>query len=117
MSGDEILSTEQVDVAMWHVARERDAGNISYPLYKRLARLGAGHEALRAERDVVQSVAERYMGGWEDVVPDEDGSEYQWILEWGVETVEGEPVTDKRQDVEPMTPEQVEWFRAREHRR
>jgi hypothetical protein len=72
-------------------------------------------DEVEAERDLFLSIAERFWGGWEPTIPDEDGFEYQWVCIWQIE-MDGKPVALEHRDVEPMTPDEIAWFKARDVR-
>jgi hypothetical protein len=94
MSDDEILSPGMIDGL-------RRVGSL-YGIDGGVAR---SHEALRSERDLYRSIAERAADMWQPTFglnPDEG----LWVFPWA------EDVAD-----EAMTPEQVAWYRKRRESR
>ena len=108
MSDNEILSESNEDLlarcAEWlewskttsSLCRDHEAEAL-------IAVLAASHEALRAERDLFRSIAERHAGGWHRDFP-ADETKAMWHP-WN----DGEP--------EPLTAAEIEWYRQRREAR
>jgi hypothetical protein len=94
---DDILSAEQVGRIAARSTIMQMAGDSDLTT----DRLIRSHEALRAERDLYCSLAERYADMWQPQFP-LNPDEGLWVFPWA------DDVAD-----EAMTPEQVAWYRAR----
>jgi hypothetical protein len=94
VSDDEILSPDMIDGL-------RRVGNL-YGIDGGVAR---SHEALRAERDLYRSIAERAADMWQPTFGLDPG-EGVWVFPWS------EDVAD-----EAMSESEVSWYQERRRRR
>jgi hypothetical protein len=87
------------------VSRIRHSYDPSGSMSTDIFALSESHEAVRTQRDLLLSIAERYADGWSSSI-------YRPLPRSGAE-----PIfcwVNHAGNREPMTPEQVAWFQERE---
>lgn len=96
----EALRTRSTSPALSTEDVERIKGNYPYPPTSGVAQdvyaLVDSHEAIRRERDIADSVAERYTARWLPMDPEFNERHIMW-WKYGVKA-------------EPMTADQIAWF-------